>query len=532
MKTIDCVLVGHYALSISKQIQLAEFGFGKDSSYYYDALEKTFINYGNNKYTSSQLYNLFYTEGKGDISFDHVTFEHSFNTAISNIGTYLLRNGFTIDFVNTFNKGKQALAGILTTNEVLTVAIPTTFYVSAFPVVQIINFVRRFNSKAKIVVGGPFIRNVLSTYINHPAELSAMLKRLGADYFVYSNEGEESLARLITAIKEGAPITSVPNLYYRDGSGYKFTFAAQEANNFHRSASDWNYFRDNIPELVNIRTTKSCPFDCAFCGLPVVGGKWRRLPGEELEQELQSLHATGKKPGIFFIDETLNFPVPKFREMLQMMIRNKFDFKWEAEIRCDTLDRETVALMKESGCQLVHLGIESGSQQVLDKMSKRVDVNNYYKAMELLNEYGILTSALILIGFPGETKESFRETFDFIENYKPTLFRVHRWFYDHDTPVHQFREQYQITGGGYNWTHYSMDSATAHELATELSMNIRNSIHTDDYSMAFYLLNKGYSQEKVTRYLKLFDLAVKEKCTVNNQATIDTYIEQMKTALN
>ena len=57
MKEIDCVLVGHYALSISKQIQLAEFGFGKNSSYYFDALEKTFINYDNNKYTTSQLYN-------------------------------------------------------------------------------------------------------------------------------------------------------------------------------------------------------------------------------------------------------------------------------------------------------------------------------------------------------------------------------------------------------------------------------------------------------------------------------------------
>ena len=152
--------------------------------------------------------------------------------------------------------------------------------------------------------------------------------------------------------------------------------------------------------------------------------------------------------------------------------------------------------------------------------------------MDLLNEYGILTSALILVGFPGETQQTFRETFDFIETYKPTLFRVHRWFYDHDTPVHQMREQYQINGGGYNWTHSTMDSATAHVLATELSLGIQNSIHTDDYSMAFYLLNKGYSTEKVTHYLKLFDLAVKEKCSANNQLIIDGYVEQMKTALN
>ncbi len=172
--------------------------------------------------------------------------------------------------------------------------------------------------------------------------------------------------------------------------------------------------------------------------------------------------------------------------MLRMMIKNKFDFKWEAEIRCDTLDREALDLMKESGCQLVHLGIESGSQQILDKMVKRVEIEKYYAAMELFHEYDILTSALILVGFPGETVDTYKETVNFIEATKPTLFRVHRWFYDHDTPIHQKKDEYQIMGGGYNWTHYTMNSDTAHQLATDMSYTVKNSIHTDDYSMAFF----------------------------------------------
>lgn len=532
MKAIDCVFVGHYALSITRQIQQAEIGFGKDSSYYFDALEKSFIVYQNNKYTSSQLYNIFYSKGEGDLSFDHVTFEHSFNTAISNIGTSLIRKGFSIDFVNTFNKGRKELAEKLTENEVVLLAIPTTFYISIFPIVQIISFIRRY-SKVPVVVGGPFIRNIVSTYRQDQDQLDHMLNRIGADYIVYSSEGEGSLGELITALKNGEPVSKVPNLYYRDHqNSFRFTYESAENNGMHERASDWRFFKDHIPELVNIRTTKSCPFDCAFCGLPVAGGKWSRLPNEEIEEELRTLHETGKKPGIFFIDETLNFPVPRFKEMLQMMIRNKFGFNWEAEIRCDTLDRETVELMKESGCQLVHLGIESGSQKVLDNMVKRVNLDDYYRSMELLNEYGILTSALILVGFPGETEETFRDTFNFIETARPTLFRVHRWFYDHDTPVHQKRDEYKISGGGYNWSHYTMDSTKAHELSTELSLNVKNSIHTDDYSMAFYLINKGYSKERVKYFLRLFDLAVKEKCQRGPQENIDRYVEKMKTALN
>jgi radical SAM PhpK family P-methyltransferase len=382
------------------------------------------------------------------------------------------------------------------------------------------------------VVGGPFIRNIVSAYRHKQDELDRMLNRIGADYIVYSSEGEETLSKLIAALKNGERAETVPNVYYRENGSYRYTYEAAENHTLEKRMSDWRYFKDHIPELVNIRTTKSCPFDCAFCGLPVAGGKWKRVPNEEIEEELRALHETGKKPGIFFIDETLNFPVPRFKEMLQMMIRNNFGFKWEAEIRCDTLDRETVALMKESGCQLVHLGIESGSQQVLNNMVKRVNIDDYYRAMDLLHEYDILTSALILVGFPGETEETFRDTFNFIETAQPTLFRVHRWFYDHDTPVHAKREEYKIDGGGYNWEHYTMNSTTAHELSTELSLNVRNSIHTDDYSMAFYLLNKGYKKENVKYFLKLFDLAVKEKCSNGSQENIDQYVEKMKTALN
>jgi anaerobic magnesium-protoporphyrin IX monomethyl ester cyclase len=534
MREIDCLLIGHYALDVATQIQLAEGAFGRNSPYYYDALEKTFLLYKNKKYTSSQLYNLFYANGAGDLSFDHVTFEHSFNTAIANIGTYLLRQGFSVEFVNTFNKGRQVLPALLTENRVWLVAIPTTFYITGFPIARVVSFVRKHNPAAKIVVGGPFIRTVVAGIQDQPAELNTLFTKLGADYYVYNTEGEETLGRLIMAVKRDEPLETVPNLYYRNGAGFGYTYSKLENNAFAQPATDWEYFKDSIPQLVNIRTTKSCPFDCAFCGLPVAGGKWRHVPVAELELELKALRASGGHPGIFFIDETLNFPMKRFKEILRMMIRNDFGFKWEAEMRCDILDSEAVELMVESGCQLVHLGIESGSQRMLDNMSKRVKLEDYRRAMGLLHEHGVFTSALILVGFPGETPDTFRETVDFIETEQPTLFRVHRWFYDHETPVHKNSHEYQVTGSGYTWTHYTMDSLTAHELSTELSMSIRNSIHTDDYTMAFYLLSRDYPKPKVHRFLKLFDEAIKAKCRAGASAVgeIDGLVDQMKTALN
>jgi radical SAM PhpK family P-methyltransferase len=533
MRRIDCLLIGHYALSVNKQVQLAEVAFGKDSLYYFDALEKTFVPWQGKNYTSSQLYNLFYSGGAGDLSFDHTTFEHSFNTAVANIGTYLARNGFSIDFVNTFNQGRAVLPDLLSNNDVVTVAVTTTFFISAFPVGQIVRFVRRHNRRAKVVVGGPFIRNLVTTYRQDPAELARVLDGMGADYYVISGEGEETLARLIQAQKDGAPVDGIPNVYHRTGSGYAFTGAKVEEGAFRAHAVDWTLFRDHIPQLVNIRTTRSCPFDCAFCGLPVAGGKWRHLPVDELEVELKALHRSGRPSGIFFIDETLNYPPARFKELLRMMIRNRFPFKWEGELRCNTLDRETVELMAESGCQMVHLGIESGNQEVLDHMRKRVKVADYHRAISLLHEHDIMTSALILVGFPGETQETFRDTFDFLEAARPTFFRVHRWFYDHDTPVHEKRQEYRLDGGGYVWRHFTMDSAEAHRLATELSLGVKGSIHTDDYTMAFYLAARGYPRAKLLTFLRSFDLAVKEKCGPRpDPRRIDHHLNIARTALS
>ena len=182
---------------------------------------------------------------------------------------------------------------------------------------------------------------------------------------------------------------------------------------------------------------------------------------------------------------------------------------------------------------MVHLGIESGNQQVLDQMRKRVKVADYHRALELLHERGIMTSALILVGFPGETQETFRDTFDFIETARPTFFRVHRWFYDHETPVHDKREEYRISGGGYVWRHSTMDSAEAHRLATELSLNVKGSIHTDDYTMAFYLAARGHPRAKLLSFLRSFDLAVKEKCRPRpDPRRIEHHVNIARTALS
>jgi radical SAM superfamily enzyme YgiQ (UPF0313 family) len=72
-----------------------------------------------------------------------------------------------------------------------------------------------------------------------------------------------------------------------------------------------------------------------------------------------------------------------------MMIKNKYEFKWNSFFRCQFADREVVELMKESGCEGVFMGIESGSDKILENMNKASRIEKYYEGIALLKEYDI-----------------------------------------------------------------------------------------------------------------------------------------------
>src|SRR3989338_1045884 len=98
------------------------------------------------------------------------------------------------------------------------------------------------------------------------------------------------------------------------------------------------------------------------------------------------------------------------------MIERSFNISWCAPqgIRVDTLDENICRKMKESGCYEVSIGIESGNQDILDKIVKKnLKLERVYNGVRLLRKYGIRTNGFFIVGFPGESIENMRETFRF-----------------------------------------------------------------------------------------------------------------------
>lgn len=524
-KIIDCLLIGHNEMKFEEYEKTIQ-SMGPQSGAYKD-LNLNFIQYNNRKYTASEIFNLFYyNSATFDASMGPMNLGNIFSATIAYLGTFIHRRGFSFDYINSFQNEKEKLAELLKNSDIGTIAITTTLYVSVFPIMEILSFVRKYNNTAKIVIGGPFIASQVRNLAE--ADLQYLLKYIGADFYINSSQGEAALTNIIDAVKKHKNYKFINNIFYKNEDKYIVNSISKENNILSENMVDWSLFESNLTKLVNSRTSISCPFSCLFCGFPGHAGSYQVVDVENIEKELDSLESTGKIANINFIDDTFNIPSDRFKAILRMIIRKKYKFKWTSHFRCQFADREMVELMKESGCEGVFLGIESGNQQILEKMNKASTIEKYREGLALLNEYNIISYASFIIGFPGETIDSVKDTVSFIEENKPTFFRTQLWYCDPFTPIWNKREMYEIKGSQFEWIHKTMDSNTACELINTIFTTVQNSIWIPQYNFEFAsifnLLHRGMSIDQIKKFLNNFNDGIKEKLRNKNQQEISSEI--------
>jgi radical SAM PhpK family P-methyltransferase len=516
MKTIDCILIGHNEMDFSNY-EASVRQMGENSGAYRD-LNLSFIRHNGVPYPAGEAFNRFYNGNGSDAA--PLRFLESFSATIAYLGTYLHRRGFSFDFIHSFREEKAKLAEMLENNEVLTAAITTTYYVSIFPIFEIIDFIRRHNKTVRIIIGGPFISNQVRTQTG--MEIDFLLQSLDADFYVNSSQGETALVNIIEALKSGSSFNAIHNIYYKNVyNKYKSTPVKEENNRLEENTVDWRLFANRLDRFVNIRSAISCPFSCAFCGSPKHAGIYQTVGPDKIEEELNLLHSIESVKNIHFVEDTLNLPVKRFKEILRRMIKNKYRFSWHSYLRGQYVDRETVELLKESNCRGVYLGLESGNDQILENMNKNVRVEQYLKGISLLKEYDILMHGNFILGFPGETEDTVRETISFIKESGIDFFRVQLWYCMPITPIWEQREHYKISGKSFEWTHATMDSKTAADWIEKMFISIRRPVWTPQYNFDInqlvHLLERGLDPAQVKDFLNAFNDGIREKLTGGGQ---------------
>jgi len=250
---------------------------------------------------------------------------------------------------------------------------------------------------------------------------------------VIVGEAEETLKEIL----EGKPYNEIAGLCYRDGFVAKFTGARAFIEDLDelpfpaRHLVDNSIFRrpDNNKVQAIIKVSRGCPFHCFFClATPVSGSKVRIRTSENIVAEIRECVEKYNIKNFLFWSDVFNFDREWTMELCEKIIESGLKITWSSNTRADTADEEMADLMYESGCRLVSIGVESGSQYVLDKIGKKITIDNIRDTVKIFKKAKIKVYNYFVIGLPWDDEETVEQTIrlaveldsDFISFYTAT----------------------------------------------------------------------------------------------------------------
>jgi anaerobic magnesium-protoporphyrin IX monomethyl ester cyclase len=168
-------------------------------------------------------------------------------------------------------------------------------------------------------------------------------------------------------------------------------------------------------------TSRGCIYWCDFCTtVRMFGRRYRMRSPKNVVDELEYLQKTFGAHQFTFYDDAFTIDKKRVMEICREIKNRKMNIEWDCESRVDMVSKDLLRTMKEAGCFAVWFGVESGSQTVLDAMRKGITPAQTIRAFKWAKEVGLMTVANVVLGFPGETKETIWETIKFIDRIKPS----------------------------------------------------------------------------------------------------------------
>jgi radical SAM superfamily enzyme YgiQ (UPF0313 family) len=255
----------------------------------------------------------------------------------------------------------------------------------------------------------------------HPALLPEQALTEPFIDFVILGEGEETLVELAEKLLCPEEYKSIKSLAFKDLSGNIVINERREFMDMDKYLPDWSlidvknylisYFSGQYKRVLAITTSRGCPFNCQFCYNQVFNNRrWRAHSAEKVIANLRPLIEKYKIDGIRFLDD--NFFVDKKRAL---EIVRALGLPYFAETRAENITPDFVRELVETHCEEIMFGFESGSDRIMKEVvQKGTGVKEIINAVTLLRDTKITCSGSFVFGFPGETKEEYRQTMEFI----------------------------------------------------------------------------------------------------------------------
>ena len=175
----------------------------------------------------------------------------------------------------------------------------------------------------------------------------------------------------------------------------------------------------HIYPYARLLTSRGCPVGCSFCQVESISGnKWRMRSAEKVVDELSFLQERYGIKAFIFEDDNPFGQKKRTKEMLRLIKERQLNLKWKAAgVAVFLMDEEIFQLMAETGCQMIGVAIESGTERILKQVIKKpVDLKMVPEMIKKAHKYGLYVAANFIIGFPGETWDEILQTIHYAEN--------------------------------------------------------------------------------------------------------------------
>jgi radical SAM superfamily enzyme YgiQ (UPF0313 family) len=265
--------------------------------------------------------------------------------------------------------------------------------------------IKAHHPKAHVIVGGPHATPLAREMLAHHPEIDT----------IAVGESERTFLELLERLASGAPTTGIAGTVFRGENGIERGPDRDAIEDLDVLASPHDYFDTHI-----VMTSRGCPWRCTFCGAEASWGRGFR--GQSVPYVLDALERAVSRLPVKMIqikDDTFTTNKKRVVQLCRGIRERGIRFLWSCDTRVDVLSDELLHEMRLAGCERLSLGVESGSQKILDAIDKKITVDEIVRSTELAKKWGIKVRYYMMIGNRGETLETHAESLRFLERAKP-----------------------------------------------------------------------------------------------------------------
>lgn len=266
---------------------------------------------------------------------------------------------------------------------------------------------KRDNPKSRVIIGGA-----------HASSFKEKCLKDGFDNVIIG-EGEKALLSLAKFYESHNKSNSIMQ-------GMLKSFHIENINVIPFPDRDFKGFEKynyqlNGHKATTMITSRGCPFDCYFC-CNMWGNRVRLRSADNIISEAKEIKEKYRIDAIHFFDDT--FTASRKRVLNICKGLKELGITWRCFVHANTVDRQLLKTMKDSGCVEVGMGVESGSDEILKTVNKQISLNKAIDVCVMCHEVGIRIKTFLMIGLPGESKETVSKTIRFLELARPDDFDI------------------------------------------------------------------------------------------------------------